>query len=251
MATIPGKFIWFEHVSDDPSKARTFYSSLFGWKVQDVPMGGQPYSMLHNGATPIGGLRSDTNGMPSHWATWMSVDDVDAKAGAAERAGAKTVLPPTDFPDAGRGAVLQDPQGAYFGIWRSATGEDAPDVERSPAGSWCWNELSTSDAAKAVAFYEKAFGYTHDEMPMPEGTYYILKSGGVSRGGVMKHPQPGIPPYWMPYVEVADADATVTKAKSLGAQVMLEPHDIPGVGRIAIVSDNQGAMIGVIRSATS
>ncbi len=248
MAIKPGKFVWFEHVSTDPAKARAFYTSLFGWTVQDVPMGGDPYPMLHNGGTPVGGLRGDAGKAPPHWACWMSVAAVDATVGKAERAGAKMLMPPTDFSGMGRGAVLQDPQGAVICIWRSASGEDAPDEPRTPVGGWCWTELMTGDDAGALAFYESVFGYTHDVMPMPQGSYYILKTGDVARAGLMRNPEP-MPSYWMPYVEVADADACVAKAKSLGGKVYLEPHDIDGVGRIAILGDTQGAAIGVIRSA--
>lgn len=249
MAVRPGKFIWFEHVSDDPAQAKAFYAALLGWSVKEVPMGEQPYPMLHNGETPIGGLRGDAGGSASHWACWMSVEDVAAKVGAAEGAGGKMLMPPTDFPGFGRGAMLQDPQGAMFGIWRSTSGDDVPDPDRPPVGSWCWCELMTDDAAAALVFYEQAFGYEHDEMPMPQGSYFVLKTGGVSRGGLMANPQPGVAPNWMPYVEVADADATAAKARSLGGSVLLEPSDIPQVGRIAVLTDAQGAPFGVIRGA--
>lgn len=248
MATIPGKFIWFEHVSTDTAEARAFYGELLGWSVQEVPMGGQPYPMLHNGATPVGGLRGDGSGGAAHWLTWMSVDDVDAKAAACEGAGAKVVQAPTDFPGAGRGAVLQDPLGATFGIWRSAAGEDMPDPDRPQVGDWCWNELTTSDVGKAVAFYEQVFRYEHDELAMPDGPYYVLKSGGVPRAGVMKPAQSAAPPQWMPYVEVGDADATVAKSRGLGAKLLLEPQDVPDVGRVAILQDPQAAPFGIIRS---
>lgn len=249
MAHKRGKFIWYEHVSPDPSQARAFYAELFGWRVDDVPMGGAPYPMLHNAGVPIGGLRADASGVPSHWASWISTDDVDATARLAEQNGAKVALPPTDFPGAGRGAVLQDPQGAYVGIWTSAGGSDPDDVERASPGAFCWTELTTSDPDAALAFYRSVFGYTSEAMPMPEGAYHLLKRDGALRGGLMRNPQPGMPPCWTPYVEVADADATAAKAKSLGAQICVAPTDIPNVGRFAVLQDPQGAVLGIIRSA--
>ena len=54
-----------------------------------------------------------------------------------------------------------------------------------------------------------------------------------------------IPSYWMPYFQVAGADASAAKAKELGGSVMVPPQDIPGTGRFAIVTDPQGAMFAV------
>ena len=137
-------------------------------------------------------------------------------------------------------------------LWRSSDG-DRDDAPRTPAGDWCWNELSTPDAMAALAFYEKVFGYTHDEMDMGEmGMYYVLKGpDGVPRGGVMKAPEAGMPAAWTPYVEVEDTDKTAARAAPLGGKLLLEPHDIPHVGRIAIVADPLGIPIGFIQSAVA
>ena len=156
-------------------------------------------------------------------------------------------MPPTDFPPVGRGATLADPTGAVFSIWTSAQ-DDRADAEKTPVGDWHWNELMTPDEKKALAFYEGVFGYTHDSMDMgPQGTYYLLKKGEVMRGGLMRSPMPDTPPLWMPYVAVADCDATAAKASSLGAQVIVPPTDIPNVGRFAALIDAQGACIAFMK----
>jgi predicted enzyme related to lactoylglutathione lyase len=104
------------------------------------------------------------------------------------------------------------------------------------------------DEKKALAFYEGVFGYTHDSMDMgPQGTYYLLKQGDVMRGGLMRSPMPDTPPIWMPYVAVADCDATAAKATSLGAQIIVQPNDIPDVGRFAALIDPQGACIAFMK----
>ncbi len=245
---IPGKFVWFEHVSNDPAKARAFYEPLFGWHVENMPMGGQPYSLLMNGAQGIGGLRTADAGVPNHWISYLSVTDVDDRYQAALAAGAKGTFAPMDFPGVGRGAGLVDPTGAAFCLWKSPDG-DAPDGD-VPVGGWVWNELWTPDAARALAFYEGVFGYTHDTMPMGDGkAYHILKSVGTqSRAGLAQSSMPEAPPMWLPYVHVSDCDATVAKAQKLGArQVVMAPHDIPGVGRIAILLDSVGAGVAMIK----
>lgn len=246
MSYLHGKFVWFEHSSADTTAATRFYAELFGWTVENVDMGGRPYAMIKNGADSIGGLRSAGKGEPSAWMSYLSVADVDASAKAAQAAGAKVLMPPTDFPPAGRGAALADPTGGVFSVWKSALG-DAPDPQAPATGSWYWNELWTGDERKALAFYEKVFGYAHDAMDMgAQGTYYILTQGGKPRAGLMKALQAGTPTMWQPYVLVDQCDATLAKAKRLGAKDLVPATDIPNVGRFAIVADPTGAPIAFI-----
>jgi predicted enzyme related to lactoylglutathione lyase len=158
-------------------------------------------------------------------------------------------MAPSDFPPVGRGATLADPTGAVFSIWKSVEG-DAPELDPVPVGHWYWNELSTSDASKALAFYESVFGYTHDAMDMgPQGNYYMLKQGERMCGGLMKSPMPEMPAMWLPYVLVANCDASLTKALKLGAKQCLGATDIPNVGRFAVVNDPTGAMIAFMSKA--
>ena len=252
MSYLPGKFVWFEHMSNDVAKARAFYSALCGWTVQPMPMGEQPYDIIMNGASGIGGFRAAEPGVPSHWASYLSVPDVDKSLAAANAAGATTLMPATDFGAVGRAAAIADPTGAAVCLWKGAQG-DPPDEEKAPVGGWFWNELFTKDASAAVRFYEKAFGFSHDEMDMgAQGTYYLLKdAAGTMRGGVMQQP-PGlaVPSSWLPYVHVANCDAAVAKATQLGAQaITMQPTDIPNVGRFAVVIDPLGAAIAVIKGA--
>lgn len=250
MSHLHGKFVWFEHMSGDSAAARRFYDALFGWHTEAVPMGGtEPYPLIMNGSEGIGGFRSAPPGAPSLWMPYLSVADVDASHAAALAAGAKSLMPPTDFAPVGRGATLADPTGAVFSIWTSVQG-DRLDAETTPVGDWTWNELMTPDEPKALAFYEKVFGYTHDTMDMgPQGSYYLLKQGDKMRGGLMHAPMPDTPPLWMPYVAVADCDATAAKAQGLGAQLIVPPTDIPNVGRFAALMDAQGACIAFMKPA--
>jgi len=253
MSSLPGKFVWFEHLSADIPKARKFYDALFGWHTESMPMGGQRYSMILNGdgttSVGIGGYRNADASTRPAWLSYISVPDVDASHAAALAAGASSVSAPADYGGAGRGATLTDPAGALFSIWKGADG-DRDDPPKSSIGDWCWNELWTTDDARALRFYEQVFGYTHDSMDMgPEGTYYMLKTGDVSRGGLMHSVRPDAPSMWLPYVAVADCDATASRAKALGGRVLMEPSDIPQVGRYAIAEDTLGAAIAFIKLA--
>lgn len=248
MTYLHGKFVWFEHWSGTTDRAREFYRALLGWSSDPIPMGANRYNMIMNGAQGIGGFMAAPPGMPAQWVSYLSVPDVNAAAANASGAGATVMMPPTDFAPAGRAAVIADPQGATLSLWKGAEG-DRPDADQVAPGDWYWNECCTSDNRAALAFYEKVFGFTHEAMDMgPQGTYYILMKDGVARGGLMNTPAGGPPPYWQPYVSVADCDAACAKAQALGAKLMVPPTDIPGgVGRFTLLADPAGAMIGLIK----
>ncbi len=96
--------------------------------------------------------------------------------------------------------------------------------------------------------WERVFGHTRDTMDMgPQGSYYLLKTGEAMRAGLMHAPMPDTPPLWVPYVAVADCDATAAAARRLGAQVIVEPTDIPDVGRVATLLDRQGVCIAFVK----
>jgi predicted enzyme related to lactoylglutathione lyase len=235
-------------MSGDTAAARNFYDSLFVWRTQLTPMGGpEPYPLIMNGDIAIGGFRPAPPGAPPLWMSYLSVRDINVAHAAALAAGGSSLLPPTDFGPAGRGATLADPTGAVFSVWTSSH-DDRADTPKTAPGDWLWNELMTPDESKALAFYEGVFGYTHDTMDMgPQGSYYLLKTGEVMRAGLMHAPMPDTPPLWVPYVAVTDCDATAATARRLGAQVIVEPTDIPNVGRFATLLDPQGACIAFMK----
>jgi predicted enzyme related to lactoylglutathione lyase len=247
MSYLPGKFVWFEHMSNDIAKARKFYEPLFAWHTESMPMGEQRYTMILNGNEGIGGYTQAPAGVHNHWLSYLSVPDVDAAHAMALATGAKQLMAPVDYGPVGRGSAIKDPTGAPLALWKSTDG-DRPDPPTAPPGSWCWNELYTPDEQKALRFYEQLVGYTHDTMDMgPGGTYFMLKKDGVSRGGLMRSVEPKAPPMWLPYVAVADCDASAEKARSLGGQVVRTPTDIPGVGRFAVLVDTLGAAVAIIK----
>jgi uncharacterized protein len=250
MSHHPGKFAWFEHLSNDPAKAQRFYEALFGWKVATVAGAGRRYDMIENAGEGIGGFLQAPAGVPNHWVGYLSVGDVDTSFDAALAAGAKSYMPPRDFPGAGRGATIADPAGAVVSLWRSAQG-DREDRAQAAPGDWVWNELLTPDVAGSLAFYESVFGFTHEEMKTgPQSTYYVLKGpDGIGRAGLMKAPHADTPPMWLPYVSVEEADATAARVAPLGGKLTMPPQDVPTVGRLATLVDPLGAWIAVIQPA--
>ena len=106
-------------------------------------------------------------------------------------------------------------------------------------------ELNTTDVAAAKNFYGKLFDWTLEDVPMPSGSYTMIKVGTGTVGGMMKHPVPGAPSAWLAYVEVADIKAATKKAQSLGAKVMQDVTEVMGAGWLSIVIDPTGAAIGL------
>lgn len=114
-------------------------------------------------------------------------------------------------------------------------------------GHFYWNELMTRDAEKAKKFYSGAIGWTFEAMAMPDNTYWVAKMGNAYVGGLFALTSPqfdGVPEGWMSYLAVDDVDARVKKATAAGAKLMRPIFDVPGVGRIAILTEPGGAGIG-------
>jgi predicted enzyme related to lactoylglutathione lyase len=114
-------------------------------------------------------------------------------------------------------------------------------------GSFYWNELMTRDAEKAKRFYGETLGWTFEEMPSDDGTYWVAKMGDESIAGIFTMSGPDYDDAeegWFAYIAVKDLSTALARATSEGGQVVREPWDVPGVGRMAIVADNAGVMMG-------
>lgn len=121
-------------------------------------------------------------------------------------------------------------------------------------GSFYWNELMSRDIERDKKFYADTLGWSFDGMPMPDGTYWVANAGGRSVGGIFEMKGKdfeGIPEHWMSYIAVDDVDARVDKAKAAGASVIKPVFDVPGVGRIAVLKEPGGAVIGWMTPAAN
>lgn len=110
-------------------------------------------------------------------------------------------------------------------------------------------ELNTTDAGKAKAFYGKLFDWKMEDMDMgPAGTYTMINPGEGTGGGLWKNPMPG-GSAWLAYAIVDDVKAATAKAKSLGASVMKDTTEVPGMGWYSIITDPTGAHLGLWQTA--
>lgn len=242
-----GRFTWFEYLTNDDAKAIAFYTELLPWRVDRVPMAGAEYPIIEGGGAKLGGFAPLPKGVSvPQWLAYVSVDDIAQTVARVTAAGGKALMDAVDLPGVGRMQPIADPQGGTLMLFRALTTDGD---KGSGPGAFHWNELWCPDAPAALAFYERAFGYTHDVMDMPTGPYYVLRNGDQSRGGIMASPVASMPTHWLPYVAVADLDATLARTRRLGGRVEGEPIHAEGVGRFAFLRDPAGARLGVITPA--
>jgi predicted enzyme related to lactoylglutathione lyase len=242
---------WTDLASPDMEASKAFYTALFGWEVETSPApeaGGYTLPTLRGkqvaGMGPVMGPDQ-----PPAWMTYINESDADGTVKRATDAGGTVIVPPMDVMDQGRMAILADPTGAVIGVWQPGLHTGAQLVNEP--GTYCWSELATRDPERAKAFYAAAFGWEASSEPMGPMQYTEFKVGGQSIAGMF--PIGGtmpadMPSYWGVYFAVADCDATVAVATSLGANIVTAAMDIP-IGRFAGLRDPQGAYFSVIQLA--
>lgn len=118
-------FTWHELYVPDGEAGVSFYTEVLGWQVQQTALEGFDYPMLVANGRPVAGVMSTKDnpqmaGVPPHWATYIAVDDVDARLAKVTRHGGSVVVPPMDIPTVGRMALIADPQGAHIWLFTSA-----------------------------------------------------------------------------------------------------------------------------------
>jgi predicted enzyme related to lactoylglutathione lyase len=119
-------------------------------------------------------------------------------------------------------------------------------------GTFSWADLATTDVEGAKSFYGQLFDWNAEETPGGElGTYTMFLRNGRSVAACYEQRDPGVPPFWMSYVTVDDLDGACNTAQELGARVLQEPFDAMGAGRMAVISDPQGAVFALWLPKTS
>jgi uncharacterized protein len=119
-----------------------------------------------------------------------------------------------------------------------------PATPALPVGAPIWQDLSSSDVEKAIAFYSSVFGWTADDTESESGSYVNFLKGDVVIAGLMPNPG-GAPDGWTTYLKSDDAQATAAAATQAGATILVEPMDVATLGTMAIAFDPHGAAIGV------
>ncbi len=263
---IPGVPCWVDTSQPDPEAALPFYSGLFGWEFENVmPEGSEvKYFIGRIRGGDVAAIGSIPEGAPpmAMWNTYVWVRSADETASQARDAGGGVAMEPFDVMDAGRMAVLTDPEGAAFSVWQAKNHKGAKVVNEH--GSLNFNGLATRDPEGAKAFYGAVFGWK--TLALPAGLMWTLPGYGehLEQGSpglreqmaAMGAPEGFIdvvaalnpitdedldtPAHWSVTFAVNDADATAAKASELGGEIAAGPSDAPWT-RMAVINDPQGA----------
>ena len=263
---IPGVPCWVDTSQPDPQAALPFYAGLFGWQFEDaMPEGsGGNYFIGRIRGGDVAAVGSIPDGAPptAMWNTYVWVASTDETVSKVRAAGGTVLTEPFDVMDAGRMAVIADPEGAGFCVWQAKSHRGARIVNEH--GSLNFNGLATRDPIGAKAFYGAVFGW--QALSLPSGVMWTLPG----YGNHLEEGNPGLreqmaqmggpegfidvvaalnpiadddaatPAHWSVTFGVDDADAAGTKALELGGEVVAGPIDAPWT-RMAVIKDPQGA----------
>ncbi len=247
---LPGTFCWTDLGATDQDAAKAFYTALFGWEAEDMPVGdedGTVYSMMRVDGSDVAAIapqppQQREMGAPPAWNSYVSVASADDAAARAAELGATVAGEPFDVLDAGRMAVIQDPQGAVLMLWEPRRHHGASLV--NAPGALTWNELQSPDPDDSAAFYGRLFGWEFQRMDGPE-PYLIIENAGRRNGGIGRLPEGGGPPGWLVYFGAGDVRETHVRVAQLGGAGLTEPMDIPDMGSFAVERDPLGAVFAL------
>lgn len=264
---IPGVPCWVDSSQPDPEAAVAFYSRLFNWEFVNVtpPESGEPYRVAQIRGEDVAAVASAALGAPpvATWNTYVWVESADETTAKVLEAGGTALMEPFDAQQAGRMAVLADPEGAVFCIWEAKKHRGAAIVNEP--GTVNFNGLHTRDLARAKSFYGEVFGWTTLSLPGGAEMWSLpgygdhlaldrptLRQDMAAMGAphgfedvvatITSIPdgEPDTPAHWDVTFAVDDADAVAETAAELGGTVLVAPFDAPWV-RMTVIADPQGA----------
>jgi predicted enzyme related to lactoylglutathione lyase len=264
---------WVDTAQPDPEAAAAFYGGLFGWEFVDRTPAGMPgrYLVGRLRGRDVAAVSSPPPGAPpvTVWNTYVASDDADQTFAKAITAGGTALMEPADISDAGRLAVVADPEGAVIGVWQARATIGARLVNEP--GTWNFSGLNTRDPEGAAAFYGAVFGWTTVHVDIPEGGFSMFRMPGYGDHLAQRDPgirermagdgappgfedtvawlQPivegqfpeGTPAHWGITFATDDADESAARTEGLGGTVLTPPFDAPWV-RMTVLRDPQGAV---------
>lgn len=257
---IPGVPCWVDASYRDPESVLPFYRGLFGWDfIPAIETPGERFfiaTIRGGSAAGIGELPAGHEPVPD-WNTYVAVTSADETVNKVLAAGGEVVAPAFDVVDAGRMAILRDPQGAVFCVWQANRTKGAKIVNEH--GAVNFNTLRTTDLDAAKKFYSEVFGWTTLSLAGAEfwtlpgyGDYLETIVPGMRKGAaemgaagfedvvaVLELLEGDEQPHWHVTFAVNDADAAAAEATRLGGNVLVPPLDAPYV-RLTVLMDPEG-----------
>lgn len=256
-----GRFIWYELMTPDVDAAARFYGAVVGWKIPakgEAQPDGKDFRMIGRSDGGLaGGMLGLTPDMLAHgarptWLAYLHVADVDVAVKAIEADGGKTLMPAMRLP-VGTIAMVTDPMGAPFYVMAPIPPPGEPDARSdafhpSAPQHVRWNELASTDLARAKAFYAKHFGFEFNEvMPMGAmGDYCFVDHNGLRLGAILQQ-MPQAPSIgWLLYFGVSSVAKAQAAIDAGGGKLLRDAHQVPGGDWVLLATDPQGAPFGIV-----
>jgi len=245
---VQGRWVWAELFADNVDAEKAFYGSVFGWQFASHGTGTDVYTVVRVDGRPIAGIvhfaKPADAVRSARWLPLLSVPDAARAAEQASASGGKILVPYKELPGRGEVAVLADPEGAIFGVIRSASGDPA-DIFPSE-NAWLWLELWAKDAAKMAEFYRPLGAYTVVKQEGPGDRPELhLVAAGFPRAGILEIERKDVPSTWLPYVRVNDLNKTVAAVERAGGRIVVPPGPEVRNGKVAVFLDPLGAAVAV------
>ncbi len=243
---------WIDLSATDVDASRSFYNKLFGWEYSEEPTDqGVPYIMARKDGAAAAGMMQQTaeqtaQGMPPMWTVYLAVDDAADAISKVEANGGKVVMPAMKIMESGTMGIIFDSVGAGLGLWQAANHIGCEVVNEH--GAFTWSEVVTDKPERLDAFYHAVTGARFETGKVGDMDYTRMMVDGKPVGGTMPPQMEGTPPHWHVFFGVDDADVAAATATENGGAVVVKPFDTP-VGRIAVLSDPQGAMFSVMKGS--
>ncbi|MFE6481713.1 VOC family protein [Streptomyces sp. NPDC057757] len=242
---------WVDAQLPDVAAGRRFYGELFGWTFEEgygsggpdgsraaaagEPAGGGAVWARRDGE-PVAALVPKRDGrMPTVWTVYFATPDARALAGRIGDGGGQVITAPAPVGDLGTAALAADPEGAVFGLWQA--GGHPGFSRRYEPGTFSWAELYARDTAAVDQFYGTLFR---------EALFGPDASPDFGRAPVSDVFPAEMPPHFLVHFGVEDCDAVLGTVSRLGGRVQAPPFDA-SYGRVAVVTDNQGASFAVLQ----
>ena len=248
-----GRFVWYDLMCTDVEAAKAFYSELFGWRFDAVPMGEHTFTVIKAGERAVGGVMPLEPDFPmgSHWMSYLSVADVDASCERVTELGGEVCYAGFDLPNVGRTAIVGDPNGAVFHLFRSTT-PGATTWDGAP-GTFCWTQLLTASPEAAQPFYTGLVPWEAQASDYAAGQVVFQRPGDPWPLASLL-PKPSDAELerdaWLPFVAVADCAEATRRAVALGAKIRIDTQDVGGMALMSVFTDPTGAQLAIWETVT-
>ena len=245
---LQGRWVWADLITDNVDIEKRFYGEVFGWQYETNGTGKDAYTLIRADGRPIAGIvpyaKPADADRSARWLAFMSVPDLDRAADQAAASGGMVLVPPKKIAGRGAVAVLQDREGAVFGVIH-ATGGDPPDVLPS-YNTWLWIELWAKESSLMADFYRPIGAYTIERQEdIGDRPEIRLVAGGFPRAAVLELERKDLPSTWLPYVRVKDLRQTLARIERAGGRVVVPPSPTVRNGKVAVFLDPLGAALAV------